>query len=461
MLAKWIKNMGSTSNNNVQALLKWLGDSDDFYLNPNVEVYEDRVTGRGIRLKNGTLHKNDTVVSVPSSHQLNFITVLHWIRKFTDNETVDPDIEAKQEVKTGSKDPRYRAYRLLKQDTIQEMNSFQLLCLFIIAEWLLLPRWSNNMVFSWWKPFFDIFPSDEEMSAIPTKWALLHPEGLRGSFLKYLPTASMRHTERLSELLKNDWVILKPILQQWKEEFAEVETPSLEELWSQFVYIYFVINSRCLYMEIPMKTDIKDHFTMVPFVDYLNHTNEVDVHCFPRVNNMKKHEYGIGEFSIHTGNHEYSIKFEELLLNYGAHSNDFLLNEYGFTTLKNRWDYIDLTPEISTLFEDSRDIDFLNEIGYWGDFTISEGDISYRILVALSLLCCKDRRKTEKFALGYISEELFEPKTSLIIKKILTNVKQKYLKILDDLKTIEAEDWCRWNLINLYESYKSIIESNL
>lgn len=94
-------------------LLEWLNESNDFYLNPNVEVFESDVSGRGIKLATGMLNKNDTIVSIPSSHQINFLTVLYSISKFNNNivvPNVTIDLTSK-EIKSNqdSDDPRFKA----------------------------------------------------------------------------------------------------------------------------------------------------------------------------------------------------------------------------------------------------------------------------------------------------------------------------------------------------------------
>lgn len=453
------------SDGKISRLLEWLNGSGKCYVNPKIEVFEDPLVGRGIRLGNGMLTKNEVLISIPSSHQLNFHTVLHWIAKFNKNIFTNDNIsigEAATELfdDQGQEDPRIKAYGIFNQEELTDFNSFQLLCLFILAEWILLPNWSNGTITSWWKPFFDIFPTDDELRSIPTKWSLVRSDKNASILLESLPTASSEHKKRISQLLLADWNAVRGFLKKWTEEFTH-STIGMDELFSHFVHIYFVINSRCLYMEIPLKTDVKDYFTMVPFVDYLNHTNKASLHCYPEINKLKRNVYGLGEFSIRVGNHQYEKAGEELFLNYGAHSNDFLLAEYGFTTLCNEWNFIDLTPEFCNMFTDPKDITFLDNLGYWKDFTISKGEISYRILVAVSLLVHRDHRKTERFALGYITEEYFEPETSSVINSLLRELEFQYMSKIDRISEIQDDDWCKRNLLNLYEGYIEILRSLL
>ncbi|CAI4396269.1 CBM_collapsed_G0013700.mRNA.1.CDS.1 [Saccharomyces cerevisiae] len=123
------------------------------------------------------------------------------------------------------------------------------------------------------------------------------------------------------------------------------------------------------------------------------HFSASDLHCYPQLSPQLRSEgeniIGIGQFTIRCGDHLYDNINEELFLNYGAHSNDFLLNEYGFVVDGNKWNYLDISDEIIELIDDDKKEvkTFLLEHDYWGDYTINETDISYRIFVALELLC--------------------------------------------------------------------------
>ncbi|CDO94065.1 unnamed protein product [Kluyveromyces dobzhanskii CBS 2104] len=453
------------SDAKVIQLLQWLNDSGEFYINPKIQVFEDPLSGRGISLKHGSLDKNEVLIAIPGSHQINFETALNWIGKFnkkvsTDASDITNGVECLSGEEIDEDDPRIGAYGAFTRDILNEYSSFQLICLFILAEWILLPQWSDGKIVSWWKPFFDIFPSNDELSSIPTKWRLTRSDQNSKTLLDCLPTASSTHEQRISELVLHDWATIKPVLQKWTEQFPS-PIASMDDFFLYFVHIYFIINSRCLYMEVPSKSDVRDFFTMVPFVDYLNHVNDVGLHCFPSINKFKKSSYGLGEFSIRVGSHRYDREGDEIFLNYGAHSNDFLLAEYGFSTSNNGWNYIDLTPEICSMFTDPKDIAFLDSLGYWQDYTLSKGEISYRTLVAISLLVCKDHRKTEKFSLGYISENYFEPETSDLIKPLLQNMKLQYISQVQKIRQLEGDAWCKRNLSNLYEGYIDIIDSNL
>ena len=153
-------------------------------------------------------------------------------------------------------------------------------------------------------------------------------------------------------------------------------------------------------------------------------------------------------------------------MNYGAHSNDFLLNEYGFVVDGNKWNYLDISDEIIELIDDDKKEvkTFLLEHDYWGDYTINETDISYRIFVALNYYVTRDERRVRKFIEGYISEDYFKPKISSVLKELLVSLTAKYTKTLSELteKVSNLENnLCLQNLITIYKGYIKILTQHL
>ena len=204
----------------------------------------------------------------------------------------------------------------------------------------------------------------EELRSIPAIW-YCDPSSQYHSLMKYLPAASQNHMTRIGGLVRGDWNIISEIVLKWNDicnSFYGIEKSekiTSDELFSLFLHIYFVINSRCLYAEVPLKVeDPMNNFTLVPYVDFLNHICEVDLHCYPQLNIQLKSEgeksIGIGQFSIRCGEHSYENINEELFLNYGAHSNDFLLNEYGFVVDENKWNYLDISSDVIELVNDDK-----------------------------------------------------------------------------------------------------------
>lgn len=447
--------------NKIACLTKWLNDNGRFQLSTNVGASENDVSGRNVTLSSGIIRQNELIISVPSACQLNFHTVLYHISKFNSSIRIPNDTERVETNTTRDNklDPRYRAYGILNLDFLLNMSSFQLLELYILAEWVLLPLWSENQVESFWEPYFAIWPSQDELKSFPAIWRCSKRSKYK-DLLNTLPTASRNHMLRISNLIQNDWQTILPILNTWNDIF---QPPlSLEDQFEKYLHIYRIINSRCLYTEVPLKKDdILSKFTMVPFVDFLNHTQDIDLHCYPKVNLRDRGSHGLGSFGVYCGSQIYKTVGEEILLNYGPHSNDFLINEYGFVMPNNKWNYIDITPEITTMVENPQIQIFLENNGYWGDYTVNAEGPSYRVIVALSLIVTQDYRRVEKLLMGYMSEDFFLPKINPVLRGILVQLKEKSMKIIYTLEKNTTRDICYQNLANIHHDYIEIIEKNL
>ncbi|QLL31882.1 hypothetical protein HG536_0C00490 [Torulaspora globosa] len=470
LLRMALANRSMLLDNRLEKLVAWLGCSDQFYLSDDVEVNECEESGRGVVLKGGALKKNETVVRVPNRYQLNFNSILWNMSLFNrricvSGITVSERERQIQREQLDDNDPRFRLYSVLDQETVLSFSSFQLLAFYILVERVLLPLWFNGSIQSFWQPFFDVWPSKEELGSIPAIWnnsASSRDKKLLG----LLPLASQKLIKKKNALLRQDWDTIRPWLvssceQLWQEGH---QCPSIEEIYEDFLHVYFIINSRCLYSEVQLKKDdVESQFTMVPFVDFLNHTDEVDQHCYPEITRDRKDRL-MGVFSLKCGKRGYVKAGENILLNYGPHSNDFLLNEYGFVLQENRWNFIDISDEVTNLIGgDAVMMEFLKEHAYWDNYTINYSEISYRALVALSLLVTQDYRRVEKLLLGYISEDYFLPKISDKLRELLERLLESYRDRLESLTTQPGmpANFSARNLGTIYRGYIDIIEHHL
>lgn len=485
----------------ISKLLKWLKNSAQFQISDAIEVIDTADSGRGVYLQKPTrLKKNDTLISIPSSYQLNFHTVLYHISKFNNSISI-PGITISEEdnikyskYSSENQDPRYKAYAILSQEFLLQLSSFQLLGLYVLAEWILLPQWitatsTNNDIStndtpleSFWQPFFDVWPTLSELGSIPTIWNCQRNNEnfmIFDKLIKSLPYASQCHMNRISKLVCGDWNTIFPIIEKWNKMYP-LTTMTVDDLFNKFLKIYFIINSRCLYCEIPVKKDsvdrITSNFTMVPLVDFLNHSDKTDFYCYPYVNNLKKDKIsGIGQFEIHVGDHEYNQLGEQIFLNYGAHSNDFLLNEYGFVLNENCWDFIDISDQIEKLLnkrfpnlkKQNNVIKFLKENEYWDDYTLNKNEISYRTLIVLSLIITEDFDRVRKFMNGYISEDFFLPKIKETLLNLLKDILSDSINKINDLEKLCSETsdaviscYCK-NIITIYKNYIDILQHHV
>lgn len=450
------------------ALIQWLSKSDDFYLSDKIEIKDIPNAGRGVVLTNGEIKKNEVIISIPGSHQINFHNVLYHISKFNPNIHVNNVTynrnEEENTLSYDDKDPRYNLYGIFTTEFLLELNSFQLLSLYIIAEWCILPQYGNNGISSFWKPFFDVWPTEEELKSIPALWNCSKQSKYK-KLLSFLSESSLSHMRKVCNLIETDWNKIEPVLIQWLN-LQLSETLQIESLYEKFLHIYFIINSRCLYAEIPLKHhDTSSKFTLVPYVDFLNHADEMDIYCYPKMDNYEHPGSSIGQFVIRGGSYTYKIQNEQILFNYGPHSNDSLLNEYGFTLTKNKWNYINISKVIKDLIgTDETMVKYLKDTDYWGDYTINYEDISYRTFVALSLYVTKDYKRIDKLMLGYISEDFFNNKikkfTLELLQKLLYEIKEQKSCLLENNEN-DTTEFCIANMSNIYDGYIIILAKNI
>ncbi|KAL4787959.1 hypothetical protein BJX76DRAFT_250002 [Aspergillus varians] len=106
-----------------------------------------------------------------------------------------------------------------------------------------------------------------------------------------------------------------------QDAWGPVRSAFPETDWNSFVYNWAIINSRSFYYVSPEEEepeDWNDAIAMVPFADYFNHAD--DAACDVTFDGEKYTFKAMRRYE----------KGEEIYMSYGAHSNDFLLVEYGF-----------------------------------------------------------------------------------------------------------------------------------
>lgn len=123
-----------------------------------------------------------------------------------------------------------------------------------------------------------------------------------------------------------------------------------------------------------------------------------------------------------------------MFISYGNHSNDFLLAEYGFILDENKWDEISLDAVLLPLFSEEQQHK-LNEAGFLGNFVLDRATVSYRIQVALRLLCMTSNRWLHLVANGLGDEDEYQT----AVNKILLKALKDYLESVHErLRQIEV-----------------------
>ncbi|KJZ79353.1 hypothetical protein HIM_01504 [Hirsutella minnesotensis 3608] len=144
-----------------------------------------------------------------------------------------------------------------------------------------------------------------------------------------------------------------------------------------FVYAWNLVNSRTFYHTTPQtakRLPKDDHMVLQPVADLFNHAPDGCSVAFDQADYTftTRRAYAPGD---------------ELFICYGAHSNDFLLVEYGFSLgADNPWDETCLDPYLCPLFSRAQRA-HLDEAGFWERYMLDAQTACYRTQVALRMLC--------------------------------------------------------------------------
>ncbi|KAF2488857.1 SET domain-containing protein [Lophium mytilinum] len=214
----------------------------------------------------------------------------------------------------------------------------------------------------------ECWPSEEDFKSImPLNWG----EELQ----KLLPEPAKELLSAQKAKLAKDWRAAQPLLPSTTFNF--------------FTYAWLIVNTRCFYWDYPnvpaarlpkkrQSLTADDCYAMCPFLDYFNHA---DQGCEPK--------YDTKGYTV-TTNRDYKAG-EEIYVSYGAHTNDFLLVEYGFILSTNAADTTTLDhlliPQLSSSATST-----LKEDGFYGNYTLSPTGPCHRTQAALRLLHLPTRR---------------------------------------------------------------------
>jgi hypothetical protein len=216
----------------------------------------------------------------------------------------------------------------------------------------------NDPSFVVWKA---VLPSREDVTtSMPVYW----PQDLQD----LLPASATALLAKQKAKFERDWKAVSPAY------------PDLTR--DDFLYSWLLINTRTFYHKTRAteKLPREDHMVLQPVADLFNHS--------PDGCNVAFDDHF---FTIST-THDYA-RGDELFIRYGAHPNDFLLVEYGFTlpTELNPWDETTLDPYLCPLF--SRDQrQRLEDAGFWAGYKLDAETVCYRTQIALRMLFLSDVR---------------------------------------------------------------------
>lgn len=285
-----------------------------------------------------------------------------------------------------------------------ELTAHQMLALFICMD-------HNNPEGPYYE-FVSQLPRIDEFLNMPLLW----PD----EKLKLLPSALYGKVMAQREKFEADLVAV-----------CAVEPDVQRDLYE---WAWICVNTRCVYMDIGQASR-DDNMVMAPYLDFLNHSTDSTKSVAVE---SKGHSLVVKALSSYQPG-------DEVYLSYGAHDNGFLLIEYGFTIPGNPWDYIDITSQVQQMCS-SEQKKVLQELGYWGEYTVNTKEMSFRTEIALA--CIQEStdagfRRIKNLTMGYLDPDAWEAESRKILKQLIQHAAERP----DKLPQV---------LVPIYDGYETI-----
>jgi hypothetical protein len=262
-----------------------------------------------------------------------------------------------------------------------------------------------------------VWPTSQDFqSTMPFHWS---PE-----LQRLLPRAASLLLTTQRTKLDKDWTDLQPHL------------PSISK--SLFTYTWLIVNTRTFYWPYPdlpnshprlpkkrARLTGDDCYAMCPFMDYFNHSSSG---CDPQ---NDAQGYSVSADRAYKAG-------EEVFVSYGAHTNDFLLVEYGFILEENKHDAIPLDHLLVPLLSAAQQ-QALKEDGFFGNYTLfpTAPSICHRTQAVLRLLVL-DSKRYSAFVGGDDDGDREQARLNGFLVGVLTKYSREVMEILDEVEGVEV-----------------------
>ncbi|ODV60627.1 protein-lysine N-methyltransferase, partial [Ascoidea rubescens DSM 1968] len=289
-----------------------------FYLSPKVSVRYTKSFGHSV-YSCGPLSASESLVSVPSHYLLNVVSVLSSIHTYKASCSGSSSCTGPELLLV------HRCYLAVELGAmLTQLSSFQMVAMFLLLE-------SKRGSASFFHPFLTFLAASfDACHSLPLTWLFNDSSDL----ILLLPHSMRAHQQKIYTRFTADYNAVLSFLTSLSVDYAVLVADKLE-----FLKFWLAINTRCLY---------NHNFTLCPLIDFLNHTADQDssVQLLNTINFTKNDTHF--DFSLRiTSNSTNPTPAPNLqiYLNYGPHSNEFLINEYGFKLPydQNSWNDLDLT----------------------------------------------------------------------------------------------------------------------
>ena len=240
----------------------------------------------------------------------------------------------------------------------------------------------------------------------------------------HLPEGARALLEKQQSKFDRDWAVCQSVLPD-----ARID---------DFRYHWLVVNTRCFFWEHAKPKPIRsrkrarhvsrsgdDCMALTPFADYFNHSDGGCTFDSTRT----------GCFI--TADRDYA-EAEEVTMNYGGHSNDFLLVEYGFLMDTNKYDSIKLDGLVLPMLVDDRR-GVLETHGYLGNYTLDADGVCFRTQAALRAQI-RSKRQLEKFLNGSDDGDADDKKATEVCARVVRRGIEQADATLGELRGPNRQD---------------------
>lgn len=293
--------------------------------------------------------------------------------------------------------------------------------------------------FGLWK---GVFPSDDDVVAsMPLCWPPKAQE--------LLPSTAKRLLAKQQAKFDRDWASVSAAwLHESHEGYDDLTLDGFKNAW-------LLANSRTFYHTTPRTRRLPkdDHMVMQPVADLFNHTSGED-YC--------RAAYDTDGFTVTTAReHEAG---EELFVRYGAHSNDFLLVEYGFTLplSLNEWDETRLDPYLCPLIvaKGTGKKELLEGAGFWGHYMLDGGTVCYRTQMALRIVCLTEKQWVQVRD-GERDEDEDADAANEVLHKVLRAYEKDVRKTLNGVAKATVDETIKESLRTRWLQIKELVDAAL
>jgi hypothetical protein len=280
-----------------------------------------------------------------------------------------------------------------------------------------------------YKPWNAVLPSTAEFATMPLLW----PPQLQA----LLPRRAAALLAAQLAKFDADWA-------HASAAFPALALPAYMRAW-------LLVNTRTFYHVTP-RTEARpraDHMALQPVADLFNHAGGSSVPTAAVA-------FSPEEFTV-TADRAYA-RGEEVAISYGAHSNDFLLVEYGFVEARNRWDEVVVDDAIVPRLG-ARQRAQLEDVDFLGNYIVDASTACYRTEVAVRALCMPPREWRRSLA-GVDDGIASQGRVDELLVELLSEYQEVARRRIDEIEALTCGEECqrvmlktRWGqIVELLES---------